>query len=215
MDEVTLQTVSKAAYWAIKHHDGQWRKGGDGPPYVTHCARVAETAARMLGDSSPRQMNGRHAIQCVAWLHDIVEDTAVTIEEIRAEFGNTIAESVEALTLNDEEQRNWELKLKSQIEAVQSASHISVPMVKLADKHCNVIDLVTMPPPNWSPEKVLGYANSSLQVAMECYKSLLETTIWGVFSINPEEIEAVLEEMKAAHKALAISLVKHVAEGVA
>lgn len=79
----------QAAQLAAIAHAGQSDKQGQ--PYIAHVARVV---ANCKGDSTAR---------VVAWLHDVVEDTYVTVEDIRYAFGDEIADAVEAITHPDHE----------------------------------------------------------------------------------------------------------------
>ncbi|AML53079.1 HD domain-containing protein [Falsihalocynthiibacter arcticus] len=67
---------------ATARHEGQFRKGANPTPYVTHCAEVADTVARHGGEADT--VSG-------AWLHDTVEDTKTTLAEIDQLFGNIVA----------------------------------------------------------------------------------------------------------------------------
>ncbi len=80
--------VDTAREWAEQYHQGQTDKAG--APYVTHPARVA---GRM---ESPEE-------QVVAWLHDTVEDTALSLSAIRERFGQETAEAVDAISRRDGE----------------------------------------------------------------------------------------------------------------
>ncbi|RKW70438.1 HD domain-containing protein [Galactobacter caseinivorans] len=73
---------------ATSAHAGQQDKAGR--PYIEHPARVAALVAQDVGP--------RHAAVAVAWLHDVVEDTDVTLEQIRQAFGDQIAAGVDAMT---------------------------------------------------------------------------------------------------------------------
>ena len=78
----------KAFRFAAKAHEGQWDKGGN--PYIEHPKRVA---ARFTDDR----------LKAISLLHDIVEDSHVTVQEIAREFGQAIADEVEALTRRENE----------------------------------------------------------------------------------------------------------------
>jgi (p)ppGpp synthase/HD superfamily hydrolase len=78
-------TVEKAAALAAAAHAGQTDKAG--APYISHPARVAASVAQYGPEA-----------QIVAWLHDVPEDTPVTVAEIEAEFGPQIAAAVAAIT---------------------------------------------------------------------------------------------------------------------
>ena len=75
--------VKKAAAFAAEKHAGQVDRGGH--PYIEHPKAVAS----MLEDEKEK---------VVAWLHDTVEDTGATVDEIRAEFGDDIADAVDKMT---------------------------------------------------------------------------------------------------------------------
>jgi (p)ppGpp synthase/HD superfamily hydrolase len=81
--------IIKASEFAIKAHDGQVRKYNKAP-YITHPARVAKATADLSGATEE--------MVAAAWLHDVVEDTPVSLETIRQEFGDKAAELVGWLT---------------------------------------------------------------------------------------------------------------------
>ena len=78
----------RAKEFATVAHEGQLRKY-TGAPYIVHPAAVVEILREVTDDP---------AMLAAAWLHDVVEDTPVTIEEIEDEFGFTVAELVRHLT---------------------------------------------------------------------------------------------------------------------
>ena len=78
----------RAAYeYAAKLHDGQMRKSGD--PYISHPIAVAEIVASLGLDTDSI---------CAAFLHDTVEDTDVTLEQLSAQFPSEVVEAVQLLT---------------------------------------------------------------------------------------------------------------------
>ena len=79
---------------ATSAHAGQRDKAGR--PYIEHPARVAAAVASAYGP--------RHAAVAVAWLHDVVEDTDVTLAELRGAFGDAIADAVDALSRREGEE---------------------------------------------------------------------------------------------------------------
>ena len=87
--------VDTAKAWAEKWHQGQLDKAGK--PYVTHPARVA---GRLEEPEA----------QVVGWLHDTVEDTALTLKAVEAQFGAETAAAVDALTHREGEA--WEVYLE-------------------------------------------------------------------------------------------------------
>ena len=89
--EMLSKDIETAKAWADHYHAGQVDKAGE--PYVTHPERVASRL------SSPEE-------QVVGWLHDTVEDTALTLREIEAQFGPETAAAVDAISRRDGEE--WE-----------------------------------------------------------------------------------------------------------
>ena len=81
--------IQKALLLAERAHDGQTRD--DGHPYVIHPIRVAKSLLEEIGE---REAN----ILAAALLHDVVEDTRVTVAEIQEQFGPRIAELVNSVT---------------------------------------------------------------------------------------------------------------------
>lgn len=94
---------------------------------------------------------------CAAVLHDTIEDTETTAEELRAVFGEQVASVV--LEVTDDKLLDKAVRKQLQIE---HAPHISpqaklVKLVKLADKISNVRDILASPPADWSAERKQAY----------------------------------------------------------
>lgn len=91
MDITTDNVAAAAAQLARRAHEGQTDKAGE--PYISHPERVAAAA----GAAAPAAV--RAQVQAVAWLHDAVEDTNVTLEVLRAEgFPRAVVDGVDAMT---------------------------------------------------------------------------------------------------------------------
>ncbi|MFT3969086.1 MAG: HD domain-containing protein [Micropruina sp.] len=88
-ERAALASLSSAERRATTAHEGQVDKAGR--PYIEHPRRVADRVA---------EVDGRAAAGCVAWLHDVVEDGDVTLDELRDDFDDAI---VDALTRRDGE----------------------------------------------------------------------------------------------------------------
>jgi guanosine-3',5'-bis(diphosphate) 3'-pyrophosphohydrolase len=146
-----MSLLDKATAFAEKAHEGQFRKGGHGIPYVTHPKNVAATLAAHGVDDQ--------VVLAAALLHDVVEDCGVTEEEMVAEFGSEVASVV--MEVSDAPGSKTKAK-KAQIEKAPTMSH-RAKLVKLADKLDNVDSLVKSPP-GWKPESVKGYVESATMV---------------------------------------------------
>jgi len=89
--------VLRARQLAAAAHTGQYDKAGE--PYIAHPARVAADVE--LTAPAPMRDNA----VAVAWLHDVVEDTDITLAEIRTRFGSIVADAVGAITHRRHEPR--------------------------------------------------------------------------------------------------------------
>jgi len=135
------KVLAAAQFAAFKHRD-QRRKGVKGrkrSPYINHPLAVAGTLAIEGGVDDIDVM-------VAAILHDTIEDTKTTRAELEREFGPRVAGIVAEVT--DEKSQSKGLRKRMQ---VQHAPHISngAKLVKLADKICNLRDIVARPP-DWT-----------------------------------------------------------------
>lgn len=137
---VTLSAagVQKALKYAKKAHSGQMRSSGE--PYFAHLSAVADLL---------KQLGADHETLMAAYLHDTVEDTAVTYEDIRKEFGTPVAKLVEGVT--KVEQLEYRTDKKEQnMHAIRKmfrtmGKDIRVIFIKLADRLHNMRTLAHVP----------------------------------------------------------------------
>lgn len=130
MKEQDLERIREAYAYADEAHRGQLRKSGE--PYILHPVAVAEIMVQMQMDVVTVE---------AALLHDVVEDTTVTVEDVRSKFGDTIAGLVDGLTKleriqfrSKEEQQNENYRKMF----VAMANDIRVILIKLADRLHNM-----------------------------------------------------------------------------
>jgi GTP diphosphokinase / guanosine-3',5'-bis(diphosphate) 3'-diphosphatase len=132
-----LNIIRKAYDFSLEHHKGQSRASGE--PYLAHPLEVASVLADMKLDST--------AI-AAGLLHDSVEDTGVTIEEIEREFGESVAHIVEGVTkiskieFASQQERQAENVRKMVLAMVDD---IRVVLIKLADRLHNMRTLAALP----------------------------------------------------------------------
>ncbi len=128
--------VERAWNFAKKAHQGQKRESGD--PYVVHPLSTAHTLS---------QMNLDEATITAALLHDVVDDTAVTIEEIEGEFGKEIAFLVSGVTkLGKIKYRGVERQIENLRKMfLAMAEDIRVVLIKLADRLHNMETISYLP----------------------------------------------------------------------
>jgi len=133
-DEEMLTTAYKLA---VNAHKSQRRKSGE--PYVLHPLEVARIAHEEIG-------LGPTAIIC-AILHDVVEDTPVTLEEIKAIFGDKVAQIVDGLTKLDGTYNNAESPQAENLKKVLGSLlyDVRVVLIKMADRMHNMRTIGPMP----------------------------------------------------------------------
>jgi len=141
----TGELLSAIELAAHKHRD-QRRKDQDRSPYINHpLAVVAMLWTHGVRDRVPL---------LAAVLHDTIEDTETTREELARAFGEEVAAVVAEVT--DDKSLPKDRRKELQIEhAPELSTHAK--LVKLADKICNVRDLVDSPPHDWPEERRAAY----------------------------------------------------------
>lgn len=141
-------TIVKAWNYAAAAHEGQ-RVPGTGYPYINHLGSVAMEAMGSVIEN-PAIENPGLLIVC-AILHDILEDTAGTYEDIAQRFGRAVADGVAALTKNTALPDKVEQMKDSLSRILEQPKEIW--RVKLCDRITNL----QPPPPDWSLEKIAAY----------------------------------------------------------
>jgi guanosine-3',5'-bis(diphosphate) 3'-pyrophosphohydrolase len=144
----------RAVAFAAEKHRRQRRKDAEASPYINHPIALASVLAIEGSISDP-------SVLCAAVLHDTIEDTQTTGEELATLFGSKVAEVV--LEVTDDKSLEKHVRKQRQIE---HASHMSTEakLVKLADKICNVRDMGRSPPADWEPARVTAYYDWAEQV---------------------------------------------------
>ncbi len=152
------ELIIKAADLAARAHANQRRKGEGDIPYVNHCTAVARLVATV---------SNNEATLAAALLHDTVEDSDATLEQIADEFGPDVAAIVDAVTDADDitDLPLAERKAK-QAEKMRTAPD-GAKLVKIADQTSNLTDIVNIPP-GWSVEKRTAYLEGATQVVAAC-----------------------------------------------
>ena len=143
--KINQDTITKAWFFASRVHKEQ-KYPGEQLPYVTHLGNVT---LEVMGVFSTLE-NAELAI-CCAILHDSIEDTEVTYEELINEFGKSISDGVMALTKNKNLDSKREQMIDSLERIVQQPKEIWV--VKMADRTANL----GKPPHYWKLEKKRAY----------------------------------------------------------
>lgn len=147
-----------ALEFAATKHSGQIRKGPTGEPYINHPISVAFLLSEVGGVTDSE-------ILAAALLHDTVEDTDATLEELTELFGervgSLVAEVTDDKTLPKEERKLLQVSHAPTLSA-------DAKLLKLGDKICNLRDVVGKPPGGWSDERRREYLDWTAQVIAGC-----------------------------------------------
>ena len=126
-----MNQFDKAILFAVKMHEGQKRKNG--APFIVHPLEVAAIAATIVDDID---------VLCAAVLHDTVEDTSATAEQIRLEFGEKISYLVASETENKRytipPHLTWRIRKEESFEKLKKAQDRNIKVLWLSDKLSNI-----------------------------------------------------------------------------
>ena len=197
-DETEVETVRKAFEFANQAHKNVRRRSGE--PYILHPLAVAKIVVTEIG-------LGCKSI-CAALLHDVVEDTAYTVEDIRNLFGDKIASLVDGLTkiktVLDNEDRKGSYMSTESLQAenfkrilLTLGDDVRVVLIKLADRlhNCRTIEFM----PEHKRDKILSetmfiFIPLAHRLGLYSVKSEMEN-IWLRYK-EPEDYQRITERIK-------------------
>lgn len=153
-----LVLVIRAADFAARRHAGIRRKGAAQEPYINHLAEVACLLAETTRGADPN-------LVAAGWLHDTIEDTPTTREELIEAFNADVASLVAEVTDD-----KTILKAERKRLQVAHAPHKTprARLIKIADKTSNLRSLVLSPPDHWERERLIDYLDWAEQVVAGC-----------------------------------------------
>jgi (p)ppGpp synthase/HD superfamily hydrolase len=163
------ESYLKAYKFAASAHRGQTVPGTD-LPYIMHISFVSMEviAALRISDGYAEDL----AVQC-ALLHDVIEDTDATYEQLNQEFGIQVADGV--LALSKDKTLVKSLQMEDSLKRIMRQPK-EVQMVKLADRITNL-----QPPPDyWTREKISHYREEAIEIynALREANDLLASRLW-------------------------------------
>lgn len=158
--EAASQSVALlgALHFAADKHRDQRRKGAEASPYINHPIEVAEILARVGGVTDIVTLQA-------AVLHDTLEDTQTSVEELEVAFGPEVRAVVEEIT--DDKRLPKAERKRLQIEHAPQLS-VRAKLVKLADKISNVRSIIQTPPAEWPLQRKQEYLDWSVRVVAGC-----------------------------------------------
>jgi len=173
-----MNRLLQAARFAAERHTHQRRKNAAATPYVNHPVEVAEHLARVGGISD-------EDVLVAALLHDTVEDTQTTFEEIRERFGERVAGIVMECT----DDKSLEKAERKRLQIVNAPNKsVDAKCVKIADKTCNLASMIVDPPVGWSMQR------------QQEYFAWAERVVHGLRGVN-EHLDASVNDVLARGKA--------------
>jgi GTP pyrophosphokinase len=199
-----LEIIRKAYEFSLKHHEGQSRASGE--PYLIHPLEVSLVLADMKLDST--------AI-AAGLLHDAIEDTPVTDEDVRREFGDQVAHIVEGVTKID--RINFASREERQAENVRKmvlamVDDIRVVLIKLADRLHNMRTLKHLPEErrqHVARETLEIYAPLAHRLGMGKVRGELEDLAFRyVDPIGYEQVRTAVESRRQAGEKFLNGIVK-------
>lgn len=155
-DQIAL--VTHAAGFAARVHAGQTRKGGSGPAFVLHLAEVADLLAKALEEPDAE-------LVAAAWLHDAVEKTKISSEEIEGIFGPRVASLV--AEVSDDKSLPEAERHRMQIETIGEKTE-AARLLRLADKISGLRELAEDPPAGWDAARRRDWLQFATDVAAGC-----------------------------------------------
>lgn len=191
--------ITNAISFAIEAHGPQKRKARSSKfvPYMVHPMEVmgilVEAGIYPSRNYTQDRLIKDENILIAAILHDVLEDTDRTENDIRMMFGSDVLEIVRGLT--DNPTQNKEQQREAQLEHMLTASY-EVRCIKIADKTSNVRDLVRCPP-NWKLSSVKGYSeHAALVVGHASAKADIEPELIRAFWKAKKEVADWIAEQE-------------------
>ena len=153
-----LARLFEALSYSAEKHRNQHRKGAEASPYINHPIEVARVLVKEGAVADETTL-------VAALLHDTVEDTGATTEEVEERFGKAVGDLVMEVT--DDKTLEKEVRKELQVHHAPGLSP-RAKMIKIADKICNIRDMLERPPHDWTLGRKLQYLEWSKRVVDGC-----------------------------------------------
>ena len=177
-----LRSLTKALVFAAEAHRNQRRKGAAQEPYLNHLIEVLDLVVKATDGSDMD-------ILIAALLHDVVEDTSTSYEDVAANFGERIAEIVRENS-DDMSLPKADRRL-ARIAAMPLKSR-EARLVKIADVISNLRAIAVSPPAGWPAERKLGYLQSCRRL-VDAGRGT-DAAIERIFDQTADDVERTIRE---------------------
>jgi guanosine-3',5'-bis(diphosphate) 3'-pyrophosphohydrolase len=199
----SFKKITNAIAFAIEAHGQQKRKARNSKfvPYMVHPMEVMAILFESNVNPTIHDPNCERDcnILCAAILHDVLEDTDRTEEDIRMMFGMEVLRIVQGLTDNPTQSK--EQQRQAQLDHMLTATY-DIRCIKVADKTSNVRDLVRCPP-GWKTSSVKAYSDhAALVVAHAAAKQDLPTLLVESFWRAKKEVNDWISEQEMKENVL-------------
>jgi HD domain len=184
---VDLHRLAKALHFAAEAHRNQRRKGAAQEPYINHLIEVLGLVVQTTSGADEDTL-------IAALLHDVVEDTPTTYEDVAKSFGGRVAEIVrensDDMSLPKAERR------RARIAAMAHKSR-EARIVKMADVISNLRAIAVSPPAGWTTERKLGYVEGC-RALVDAARGT-EASIERIFYETAAEVERAISDDAPFH----------------
>lgn len=195
------ELLTRALEFATKAHEGQVRKSGEA--YIVHPIQAAIILGQIFPDATSL---------AAVFMHDVPEDTAVTLEDIHKEFGESIANLVDGVTklghvrLRNSKDPQYVGTLRKMF--IATSKDIRVMLIKLADRLHNMRTIEHLPPEKQlkiATETLEMYAPIAARLGINAWKDELEDRSFAIvnpktFTETKEQLENILSVRKHTYK---------------
>ncbi len=185
--DLDLSDIFQAASFAARKHAGQFRKDKNRSPYITHPLAVARTLWEVGEVHDPLTL-------IAALLHDTVEDTDTSPDEIEAKFGTAVKDVVMEVT----DDKSLPKIVRKHLQ-VAHAPNLSRPakLLKLGDKIVNCRDILTSPPADWTLQRRRDYIQWAADViaGLRGTNAVLENTFDQIAAEAEEKLNYQIQSI--------------------
>ena len=156
----TTPLIEKALEFATEKHKNQTRQNEEKSPYIVHPIAVRHILSELGGVEDAE-------VLAAALLHDTLEDTPTTRDELIENFGQRVCSLIEEVS--DDKTLPRQTRKDLQVKHAPQLSKGAV-LIKLGDKISNVTDITNTPPINWGRSRCLEYLDWAEEVIQNCPK---------------------------------------------